>query len=185
MTEEDSSSRESINALGAVSTLLGHLLLKECDAELVAEFERRGLRPQMAALDLELPAAGDGEALEDLAAEYFQTFLNPSDGFPLVQSLVEEGYYDGAAWQGLRETAKAAGVDYDVGAASGAPMDHLGSELLLWAELAGRDIEAANEFRSRHLLWALAPLQDIPAEGFYGALAACVCQFISACGISP
>ena len=52
-----------------------------------------------------------------------------------VQSLWTEGSYEGDSAVAVSKLAQAARFDFDRGSAHGAPKDHLGSILLLWAAL--------------------------------------------------
>lgn len=173
--------------LRATARLLARLLLREVDADLVASLGEPETRDALAALGLALPAASDdaaGDALDQLAAEYFAHFVNPAGAPPPVQSLAEGGTYEGDAATGVRQVAEAAGVSFDAEEARGAPPDHLGCELLLWDELAGRDPAAAAEFARRHLAWAPSHLRGRAGaagpstDGFYDRLASVTADFV-------
>ena len=119
----------SVASLASVAELFGELLLRELSEErLLALRSAQELEPLLAEMDLQLPAPEDRDLL---AADFFDLFVNPQSGFPLVQSLYEEGNYEGNAAKGVRQVAEAAGLDYDQLAALGATPDHLGSQLVV------------------------------------------------------
>ena len=153
----------------AVAELFGRLLLQEIDGRTIRWLEENGAREALRDLGLELPAPDDTSALEEVAAEHYRALIRPEDGPPPIQSLVEEGVYEGGAAAGMRAVAAAAGLDFDAAAAR-APVDHLGVQLLLWSELAGRDAAAAAEFARRHLAWAPPHLRRTEADGFHAHL---------------
>lgn len=179
MTGVEPATPDEIARLRVVASFLARLLLRECDAELVREISAAGLLEELAGIGLVFPGAADDAALDALAAEYFEIMVNPADGIPLVQSLAEDGSYEGDAAKGMREIAAAADVTFDTAAAAGAPVDHLGVQLALWGELVGRDRGAAAEFHRRHLAWAVPALAAKSAGGFYGALLAAAGDLIA------
>ena len=154
----------------ATAELFGRLLLIEVDGDMIRELERTGALAELRALGLSLPAADDDQAREELAADHYEALVRPTEEPPPIQSLVEEGVYEGRAAAGMRAVARAAGLDFDADAARGAPVDHLGVQLLLWSELAGRDAAAAAEFARRHLAWAPPHLRRTEADGFHAHL---------------
>ena len=157
----------------AVAALLGQLLLRELDAVDLASLRNAEVGRALDDLGLSLPAPGSDDAwLEGRGVEYHDLFLRPDSGGPLVQSLWTEGRYEGEAAVRVRQLARAAGVDFQRQAARGAPVDHLGSLLLLWAAADEESPEVAAELQRAHLDWALAPLGRIEVTGgFYGGVA--------------
>lgn len=163
-------------ALEAAARLFAELLLCEVDAARLAELRQPEVATALAAVGVDV--TGDVD-LDELAAEYFETFVNPNKGAPPVASLWTSGEYEADAARALRELAKAAALDFDRDAARGAPVDHLGSILLLWCSARERAPEVADRIARDHLAWvdrALAPVRG--RAGFYGAVtsatAACV-----------
>ena len=121
------------------------------------------------------PASAD---LDELAADFHAAFLQPTGGgAPPVASLWTEGRFEGNAAARLRELAKSAAVDFDSEEARGAPIDHVGSMLHLWAATHERATWVADELASVHLA-AVAPAltQAVSAEGFYGSVAQAVLE---------
>lgn len=167
------------DGLAAVARLLGLLLLRELDSKTLAELERPPVQNALREAGLELPEASE---LEDLAAEYFEYFVNPQKSKPLVQSICESGSYEGDAARGVREVATAAGLELEEAHLRGAPVDHLAVELFLWSELRVRDAEAAQEFARRHLLWAVPVLRHGERAGFYAAICKAAADFIAVLG---
>lgn len=161
--------------LSAVGRLLGRLVVREIDQDLLAELSVPALKESLDGLGLDVPSP---TSLDHLAAEFFETVLHPKNHPPLVQSVCEEGRYEGTTTDSVRTIAEQAGVDLDSDLARGAPPDQLGVELLLWAELVERSNSSA-EFAERHLAWAQHPLERIAtADGFYGRLAEVVRGFV-------
>ena len=165
-------------SLTAVADLFASLLLREIDAALVTSLTGSGAREQLAGMGLVVPEADDGEALDRLAAEYFESFVKPLEGAPPIQSLAEGDAFEGPPADAMRAIAEAVGVTYDAAAARGAPVDHLGSQLAMWSAILRRDSRAADEFRDRHLRWAVPHLRRRGEDSFYGRLAAVVADFI-------
>ncbi len=162
----------------AVARLFATLLLTEPTPRFVEELEQSGAASMLRDLGLEFPAADDGPAFESLAAGFFETFVHPLSHSPPVQSLVESGVYEGNAAQSMRILAERAGVEFDAGAAFGAPIDHLGCQLLFWGAIGARDPETARAFAERHLVWAIPLLTCISTDTFHGRLAALVADFL-------
>ncbi len=164
-------------ALASAARLFGRLTIGMIDRELAEELWEPERRDALARLGIELPARTRSN-LDKLAAEYHRTFAEPPNHLPLVQSRCDAGPSEGAA-AAVRELADAMGVEIDDEAARSAPEDHLGIELLLWAELV-EERSIAREFAARHLLWALPHLERRSVgEGFYARLAGVIAEFIS------
>jgi TorA maturation chaperone TorD len=174
----DLTSSDEVLRLRETAGLLARLLLHEIDAGFLRGLKDQELTSELAGLGLELPDEQDPEALDRLAAAYFEAFVNPAQFPPPVQSLVAEGTYEGEAARSMRAIAEAVGVTFDATAARGAPVDHLGSQLLLWSELLGRDQGAAAEFATRHLAWSIPYLRQRTGEGFYDRVSGIVADFI-------
>ncbi len=165
-------------ALASTAQLFGRLAVGEIDEELAEELWESTRRGALAQLGLELPDRTKGD-LEQLAAEYFEAFANPQGQPPLVQSVCEEGRYDGAATDAVRKIATAMSVEFDDETAQRAPPDQLGAALLLWAEMV-EDRSVAREFAARHLIWALPHLERrSTGDGFYARLAGVIAEFIA------
>jgi len=171
-------------ALAATARLFGRLLVREIDAPLLAELREPELARALAAVGLRLPPhsseTGDAALLDELAADYFESFVNPESAAPLVQSLHRGGTYEGPPAVGARRLADAAGVTLDREAARGAPADHLGCLLQLWARVAERSPSEAPEIARTYLAWAVLPLRERAENrrGFYAELAAAAADSI-------
>ena len=164
--------------LSGVAKLFGRLLVREIDGALAAELSTPEIASALRGMGLEVPGF-TRDVLDDLAADYFEFMVKPNDQAPLLQSLFEDGRYQSAVTVSIERIADSAGVELDRELARGAPVDHLGVELLLWAELATRSSSVAHEFAERHLAWSLKPLQAAALTGgFYGRLASTTAQFI-------
>lgn len=167
-----------INSLRETGRLLSHLYLHELTPNVVEELKSIGGLAALSDLGIHLPNADDEPAFEELATEYFETLVNPKEFPPPIQSIVATGTYEGDAARSMREIAKAAGVTFDPKLAGGAPVDHLGSQLSLWVEVAGRDQEAAAFLAKHHLGWAKPLLRHQKSERFYGHLAQVTFDFL-------
>ncbi len=159
-------------SLRAVAELFGGLLLREPQAADLERLRAPGLSAPLQGLGLALPSPAEQDAwLEERGADYHRLFLSP-EGSPLVQSLWTQGRYEGDAAVRVRQLAAAAGVSYQRGAARGAPVDHLGSLLLLWSAALEDAPAVAATIARDHLEWSARALARVAAEdGFYGALA--------------
>jgi TorA maturation chaperone TorD len=167
-------------ALRAVADLIGRMLLLEVSAPDLARLREPEIAAALADLGVALPGEEDQDAwLEQRGADYHDLFLRPEAG-PLIQSLWTQGRHEGDATVRVRRLAEAAGVEYSRPAARGAPIDHLGSLLLLWSATDEPTPAVADEVARAHLSWAKGPLRRIAlAGGFYGAVAAIAGDLIS------
>ncbi len=189
MTRDTShATADEMRALAATARLFGRLLVRELDAPLLAELREPGLAHALRDIGVRLPdasaevstGAGDAALLDALAAEYFEMFVSPTEGAPLVQSLHQGGVYEGPPAAGARRLAEAAGVTLDADAARGAPADHLGCLLQLWARVAQRSPSEAGTIANTYLAWAAGPLrlQASRRSGFYAELSAATADWI-------
>ena len=175
---------DEMQALAATARLFGRLLVRELDAPLLAELREPGLAHALRDIGVRLPepspGVDDAGLLDTLAAEYFEMFVSPADGAPLVQSLHQGGVYEGPPAAGARRLAEAAGVTLDADAARGAPADHLGCLLQLWARVAQRSPSEARTIANTYLAWAAGPLrlQASRRSGFYAELSAATADWI-------
>ncbi len=180
-TDNEALTRGELSELAASARLLGTLLQRELDAELVGALRTAGLAPTLAGLGLHLPVEESPAELDDLAAAYFDAFVSPRHGHPPIQSLAEGGAYDGEPARAVGDLARQLGLERLGERAFGAPPDHLGSELELWAEIVERAPAHAAEFARAHLAWGLPLLHSREARaGFYGRLCAVTAAFIEA-----
>jgi TorA maturation chaperone TorD len=171
---------DDLAALAPATRLLGRLLVRELDAATLADLQAPATAAALRELGIPVPDAAE---LEPLAARYCALFLHPAGGLPPVQSLWLEGQYDGKAAGAVRALAAASGWQLAAGA-RGAPPDHLGCILMLWAELVPERPELAARLRADHMAWAEGALRDASrTDGFYGALARATTLLVQA--ISP
>lgn len=174
---EPSTAAGDTESLAAAASLFGDLLLAELDAARLGVLREPERAAALVALGVEVPTGEGEELLDELAAEFHGAFLRPADGgAPPVGSLWTEGRYEGQLAARIRELGEAAAAEFGNEAARGAPVDHLGSVLHLWALASSRAPWVADELAGQHLAWAAAPLaQAARRGGFYG-------QVASACG---
>lgn len=178
-TSERAASAHAKRELASVARLLGRLLVRELDAATVDALRAREVADAVRAVGIDLPEAVD---LDALAAEYFAVFLRPETSLPPVQSLWEEGEYEGRAANALRTLARQAGME--PGEDSGhQPPDHLGRILSLWGECIDTQPEVAAELERTHLAWTrLALASPATSTGFYGGVARATLDFLSELG---
>lgn len=171
-------------ALMATARLFGRLLIRELDEETLAELRSAEVAAALAAAGITVPAGEASAVVDTLAADYYQRFITPERRPPLIQSLWADGQYESETTAAVRRYAEQAGLAFERDIARGAPPDHLGAELTLWAELAGPWPEGAARFVENHLRWAAAPLRvqaddeagDAPA--FYGEVCAAAAELV-------
>ncbi|MEL6716939.1 MAG: molecular chaperone TorD family protein, partial [Planctomycetota bacterium] len=129
----------------------------------------------LAAVGVEVPDPASAD-LDELAADFHGAFLQPtSGGAPPVASLWTEGRFEGDASARVRELAKSAAVDFDGAEARGAPIDHVGSLLHLWAATVERAPWVAEELAGVHIAAVAPALQRVASTpDFYGQVARAV-----------
>jgi len=149
-----------------VARLFGSLLLREINGPTLAALQDPDTAAALADLGIDVPATAD---LDELAAEYFATVLQPAGAAPLVHSLWRDGSYEGDPAVAVRRTAASVGLvpGTDV---RHAPVDHLGCLLDLWAELRDTHPHLAAPFARQHLAWVPGVTARFPTRGFYGSL---------------
>lgn len=156
------------SAFAPAAALLGRLLVRELDAETLADLRAPEVASALRDLGIEPPAQAD---LGALAADYFACFLHPAGTLPPVQSLWQGGQYDGDAAVAVRAIAAASGRELAAGARAAAP-DHLGCILSLWADLSEERPQLAARLQRDHLAWGIAALAPVSqTAGFYAAVA--------------
>ena len=174
--------KEDLAALAGAARLFGDLLLHEVTAESLRAMQEPGTLEILESVGVEVPKESTvSEAfLDDLAAEYHSALLAPTGGgAPPVASLWIEGRFEGQIVSRLRELARSAALEFGSEAARGAPVDHLGVLLHLWAASTERAPWVADEIASEHLAWTQAPLHQMQARGgFYGSVAVAVRELV-------
>jgi len=160
---------ERDEALRATARLFGRLFLFELDEDTRLQLVEPEFAKALEQVGISVEPLEGEASLDDLAAQYFEAIVQPKTGGPPVQSLWTEGSYEGDSAVAVRKLAEAVGVEFDRGAARGAPHDHLGCLLLLWAETAGARPDVAERLESEHLEWAQVPLSTLArgGKGFY------------------
>ena len=179
----DSPAETGTPALRALAELLGRLLTSEVDSRTLGALRAAPLAEPLGALGVVLPEPAEEDAwLEERAADFHDLFLRSARG-PLVQSLWTQGRFEGDATAQVRALADAAGLEFQREATRGAPPDHLGNLLLLWAATDGRAPDIARAVEERHLPWARTPLRQVTeAGGFYGCVASLVLGWLDELG---
>lgn len=162
-----------VEALCTAARLFGDLLLTELDEHRLAWLRLPEVGGHLAHLGVDLP--GDDTGVDELASQFHRAFLAPDrGGAPLVASLWTEGRYEGSQAARIRDLAAAASVQFHRQAVRGAPVDHLGVVLHLWAATATRAPRVADDLAATHLSWSEAPLARLGGEesfGFYASVA--------------
>lgn len=171
-------------ALAATARLLGRLLIRELDEATLAELRQPEVAAALAAAGITVPAGEASAVVDALAADYYQRFITPERRPPLIQSLWADGQYESETTAAVRAYAEQAGLAFERAIARGAPPDHLGAELTLWAEIAEPWPDGAARFVQDHLRWAVAPLRaqadEVVGDGsaFYGEVCAAAAELI-------
>jgi TorA maturation chaperone TorD len=167
----------SLDSLRSTAKLFGWLLLRELDEPLLAHLREPTTREGLRSVGIEVP--DESCSLEALHGEYYDCFLAAEGSTPIVQSLWEGGSYDGPARSRLQKLADASALEIDRDAVRGAPVDHLGCILQLWAQLIEEWPDRAALLARDHLEWARPPLRTISERNsFYGELAAAVVDLL-------
>lgn len=164
---------EEALALAGAARFFGDLLLVELDGERLRAIQGPEAAALLEPFGLKAPG-GEGEAvLDELAAEFHGALLRPDrGGAPPIASLWTEGRYEGELAGRLRVLAESAVLELDRSLTRGAPVDHLGSILHLWAASLERAPWVADEIAERHLGWTDPCLAQIAGSGgFYGDVA--------------
>jgi TorA maturation chaperone TorD len=163
-------------SLAPLARWFGAVLLRELTADDLEAMAAPEVASALAAVGVSVPAVAD---LPELGARWFDLFLQPKHCPPPVQSLWEEGHYDGAAMVAARTLATAAGLEPGDGARS-APPDHLGCLLCLWAELAEVAPDLLPQLANGHFGFVDAALATARRDtGFYGEVARAVTGFVA------
>ena len=149
-------------ALTATARLFGRLLIRELDEPTLVELRQPALTAALAAAGVAVPSGEPRVVLDALWAD---------------------GQYESDTTAAVRGYAAQAGLAFQRETARGAPPDHLGAELLLWAEIAEPWPEGAARFVEQHLRWAVRPLRVLARERgvggqFYAGLIAAVAEFL-------
>lgn len=162
-----------------LARFFGRTLLAELDRSRLEELHVPEVKQALETLGVEVPPLTD-ESLECLGAQYFEVFLQPRSSSPPVQSLWVEGKYEGEAAISIRRLAKVANLKYQKELARGAPVDHLGCILILWAESFCRAPAVARILEQQHLAWATPFLIQTAQlhSGFYGQVARALANFL-------
>lgn len=159
--------------MATAARMFGRLLVRELDPATLRELEQPAVRAALAELHIVVPSEAD---LDVLAHEWLRCFLHPPQASPPVHSLFRDGNYSGDAAVAVRRIAAAAGLEPAAGARN-APPDHIGSILLLWADLTDRRPDLARLLEREHMQWAerallrVLPPPEADSSGFYEAVA--------------
>ena len=173
---------EVIQLVGAAK-LFGDLLLTELTPDTLRALQEPEARAALTALGVQVPVdENPPEAFfDELAAEYHASLLAPTGGgAPPVASLWTEGRFEGQTVARLRTLAESAALEFGSEAARGAPVDHLGVLLHLWASCVDRAPWVSNELAADHLAWTEAPLRQMAKrENFYGSVATAASELVT------
>ena len=175
--------------LMGAARLFGDLLLAELTPESLRALQEPEALAALTALGVAVPEEVDPplELFDELAAEYHAALLAPTGGgAPPVASLWIEGRFEGQIVSRLRTLAESAALNFGSEAARGAPVDHLGVLLHLWAACVDRAPWVSNEIGAEHLAWCDAPLRQMSQRGagqgggaFYASVARAVMELVS------
>ena len=162
--------------LAPAAQLFGELLLVELDAARLAQLSRPDVAEALRELGVQLPSA---DAIDEVAAEFAECFLQPESHPPPVQSLWADGGYEGDAAVAIRKLADAAGLEADLEVARHAPVDHVGMILLLWCRTREDRADVAERVVADHMAWIVPALTPVAErEGFYSGVARAVIDLV-------
>ncbi len=160
-----------------MAQLFGRLLVADLDIATLQALREPALEQALMELGITLP---EDAQLENVAADYFALILQPTSGLALVQSLFEEGQYEGEAAASMRAIARDSGYE-PTASADRSPSDHAGNILALWGACVIEDDEVARFIEERHLPWLRTALVDASGtQGFYGDVARAVLALLDA-----
>ena len=151
---------QEVASLAGAARLFGDLLLHEITAASIRALQEPTPNELLRSVGVDVPAdvgaRADGDAtpefLDELASQYHAALLAPTGGgAPPVASLWIEGRYEGQIVARIRELARSAALEFGEDAARGAPVDHLGVLLHLWAASAERAPWVSDELARDHL----------------------------------
>jgi len=164
--------------------LLARLWIQEIDRDLLDQLQHDAFGQAYRAAGGSLPPLKVSEQfIEDLQLDYCRLFLGPQGHKPPVQSIWQEGHFEGAAAAALARTVNDLGLESALNASL--PHDHIGNILALYGSLLAAmethqpppDAELCNLavalFRE-HLTWipefAQAAAQRCETEFYRGCL---------------
>jgi TorA maturation chaperone TorD len=173
-TSTDSTADE-MAALAGIYGLLARLWLREVDASLLEELCSPPLCERFEQTGGIIPEKDDANAIEELAIDYCQLFIGPTEHLPPLQSVWQNGQFQGDATASMKEWAEA--ISYESALPVSATMlDHLGvqldvmgrilSQLPIAHEKTDRNIspnEIPKTFCRKHLTWP-TPLLEVAIE---------------------
>ncbi len=169
---------EEAIALAGAARFFGDLLVVELDAHRLEALQGPEAAALLGPLGLTAPEGTGEGVLDELGAQFHAALLRPDGGgAPPIASLWTEGRYEGAIAGRIRTLAESAALEFDKALTRGAPVDHLGSILHLWAASVERAPWVADEIAEQHLTWIDPCLVQMAAvDGFYGEVAGVVSQ---------
>ena len=174
--------------------LLARLWLREVDADLLRRLRGSPLREAFTAAGGVLPLGDGVVVIDELAVDYCQLFLGPSNHLPPVQSVWQAGQFHGTPIDSMRQFMDVCGYDAS-GLPSGTMLDHLGVQLDMMGHILrhvteqssttdGRDdvADVANSFFATHLRWPADFLESAGRQAvtdFYRSVVSMTAAFLT------
>ncbi len=141
--------------------LLARLWLREVDRELLLALRTPPVRESFSDVGGVLPDDTNDRVLEELASDFCQLFIGPRDHLPPVQSVWQNGQFQGEPARSMSEFLEV--IRYDRSSLpDGQMLDHLGVQLNVMADIINparsapnAEIveEVAGAFFTAHLQW--------------------------------
>src|SRR6056297_3258487 len=110
-TAEDNLSRNDAAAAAGLYRLLARLWLREVDEPLLRSLTGSPLREPFLRAGGELPETVSPEVLQALSVDYCRLFLGPTDHLPPVQSVWQQGQFQGQAVRSMAGWIELTGYD--------------------------------------------------------------------------
>ena len=156
---------DDMAARSRVYGLLSRLWLREVDRSLLQELRSPALRDALKNAGGHAPVGDEERLIEELAVDYCQLFIGPSQHLPPFQSVWQSGQFQSATTASMKSFIEV--IHYDVDRLPpGLMLDHLGvqldvmgcllEKLSIWpagAEDLDQGVELAKAFFERHLKW--------------------------------
>ena len=175
---------QELQQLSAVYELLSRLWRSEADRQVLELLSEPGMQSAWEKLGGCVPTTIDDALLEELAVDYCQLLVGPTNPISPIQSVWKHQRLQSESAESMQNYFKL--IPYFKPAIE--IPDHFAVQLQFMAELLSRctsesdaGMSIADEYFSRHLSWSkefLVHLRDRANSEFYGSLATLTCSFL-------
>jgi len=151
-----------VESVSQLYRLLARVWHAEVDADFLNTLSNDPLRAALDGAGVDLPAEPASVTLDELATDFCQLFIGPSEPLRPIQSVWTEGQLEGQAATSMRETFLPLLPDFEMPA--GLMADHLAIQLAVMAEFIDSDVDdLPRRFFDHHLRWT-EPLTTVTAS---------------------